>query len=95
MLDQRAVAASVHERWIIFLATWMLASAIFNLILAVITIAGLPGAVAWALDLLVGINIVFGGLALIAMALARRSSLPAAASTAARGEPPGSEPSAL
>ena len=27
MLDQRPVAASVHERWVIFLATWMLASA--------------------------------------------------------------------
>jgi uncharacterized membrane protein HdeD (DUF308 family) len=72
----------VYERWVIFLVAWMLASAIFNLILAAIMIAGSPGAVAWALGLLVGVNIVFGGLALIAMALARRSSLPA--STAAR-----------
>jgi uncharacterized membrane protein HdeD (DUF308 family) len=64
----------------------VLASAIFNLILAAIIIAGLPGAVPWALGLLVGINIVFGGLALIAMALARRSSLPGTSTAARRAE---------
>jgi uncharacterized membrane protein HdeD (DUF308 family) len=86
MLNQRAVAPSVHERWVIFLVAWMLASAIFNLILAAIGIAGLPGGVAWALWLLVGINIVFGGLALIAMAMARRSKMTVAPTAAMKAE---------
>jgi uncharacterized membrane protein HdeD (DUF308 family) len=48
---------------------FMLASGIVDLILAAIIISGLPGTAAWALGLLVGINMVFGGAALIAMAL--------------------------
>jgi uncharacterized membrane protein HdeD (DUF308 family) len=51
---------------------WMLVSGIVDLILAGIIFAGLPGTAAWALGLLVGINMVFGGAALIAMALAAR-----------------------
>ena len=51
---------------------WMLISGIIDLILAVIIFAGLPGTAEWALGLLVGINMVFGGAALIAMALAAR-----------------------
>jgi uncharacterized membrane protein HdeD (DUF308 family) len=51
---------------------WMLVSGIIDLILAGIIYAGLPGTVAWALGLLVGINMLFGGAALIAMALAAR-----------------------
>ncbi len=51
---------------------WMLASGIIDLILAGIIFAGLPGTAAWALGLLVGINMLFGGGALIAMAFAAR-----------------------
>jgi uncharacterized membrane protein HdeD (DUF308 family) len=51
---------------------WMLASGIVDLILAGIIFAGLPGTAAWALGLLVGINMLFGGTALIGMALAAR-----------------------
>jgi uncharacterized membrane protein HdeD (DUF308 family) len=51
---------------------WMLASGIIDLILAAIIFAGLPGTAAWALGLLVGINMLFGGTALIAMALKAR-----------------------
>jgi uncharacterized membrane protein HdeD (DUF308 family) len=51
---------------------WMLVSGIVDLILAVIIFLGLPGTAFWALGLLVGINMVFGGAALIAMALAAR-----------------------
>ena len=36
-------------------------------------LAGLPGTAAWALGLLVGINMVFGGTALIGMALYDRN----------------------
>jgi len=56
---------------------WMLVSGIIDLILAGIIFAGLPGTALWALGLLVGINMVFGGVALIGMALAARN--PAAA----------------
>ena len=51
---------------------WMLASGVVDLILAAIIFIGLPGTAAWAIGLLVGINMVFGGSALIAMALHAR-----------------------
>jgi uncharacterized membrane protein HdeD (DUF308 family) len=51
---------------------WMLASGVVDLILAGIIFAGLPGTAAWALGLLVGINMVFGGTAMIGMALAAK-----------------------
>jgi uncharacterized membrane protein HdeD (DUF308 family) len=51
---------------------WMLASGIVDLALATMILAGLPGAAAWAIGLLVGINLTFGGVALIAMALQAR-----------------------
>ena len=54
-------------RWV-----WMLVSGIIDLVLAGIIFAGLPGTALWARGLLVGINMVFGGAALIAMALAAR-----------------------
>lgn len=51
---------------------WMLASGIVDLVLAVMLLMGLPSTAVWALGLLVGINMVFGGVALIAMALHAR-----------------------
>ena len=54
--------------------TWMLGSGIVDLLLAAIILAGLPGTAVWALGLLVGINMLFGGTSLIAMALHARSS---------------------
>jgi uncharacterized membrane protein HdeD (DUF308 family) len=51
---------------------WMLVSGIVDLILAAIIIAGLPGTAFWALGLLVGINLLFGGTAMIGMAFAAR-----------------------
>ncbi len=61
-----------HRRQLTGQWVWMLVSGIVDLILAGIIFAGLPGTAAWALGLLVGINMVFGGAALIAMALAAR-----------------------
>jgi len=61
-----------HKRELSGRWEWMLASGIIDLILAAIIIAGLPGTAAWAIGLLVGINMVFGGSALIAMALHAR-----------------------
>jgi len=60
-------------RWAI-----MLVSGVVDLILAGIIFAGLPGTAAWAIGLLVGINMVFGGFALIAMALHAREAAPRA-----------------
>jgi len=55
---------------------WMLVSGIVDLVLSVMIFAGLPSTATWAIGLLVGINMMFGGSALIAMALhARKASL--------------------
>ena len=54
----------------------MLFSGVVDLFLAGIIFAGLPGTAAWAIGLLVGINLVFGGSALISMALHARSAAP-------------------
>jgi uncharacterized membrane protein HdeD (DUF308 family) len=57
-------------------------SGIIDLILATIILTGLPGTAAWAIGLLVGINMVFGGSALIAMALHAREIDPRSAAPA-------------
>ena len=61
-----------HRRQLTSSWFWMLLSGVIDLILAAIILAGLPGTAVWALGLLVGINMLFGGAALIAMALAAR-----------------------
>src|SRR6202050_1621947 len=48
-----------------------------DLILAGLILAGLPGTAAWAIGLIVGINLLFGGVALVAIALQARSVSPA------------------
>ena len=53
---------------------WMLVSGIVDLVLGAMILAGLPSTAAWAIGLLVGINMVFGGTALIGMALHARDS---------------------
>src|ERR1700687_3164447 len=63
-IDHRA---QLSGRW-----GWMLASGVVDLILAGIIFAGLRGTAAWALGLLVGIKMVFGGTAMIGMALAAK-----------------------
>jgi uncharacterized membrane protein HdeD (DUF308 family) len=59
---------------------WMLASGMVDVFLGLLLLIGLPGTALWALGLLVGINLLFGGWALILMALHAR---PAPAATAA------------
>lgn len=58
---------------------WMLASGVVDLILAGLILAGFPGTAEWALGLLVGINMVFGGTSMIAMALHAKSAVSDAA----------------
>jgi uncharacterized membrane protein HdeD (DUF308 family) len=53
---------------------WMLMSGVIDLVLAVMIFAGLPSTASWAVGLLVGINMIFGGTALIAMALHARKT---------------------
>jgi uncharacterized membrane protein HdeD (DUF308 family) len=57
----------LSERW-----SWMLIAGIVDIVIAFIIIAGLPGSALWAIGLLVGINLLFGGTTLIGMALAAR-----------------------
>jgi uncharacterized membrane protein HdeD (DUF308 family) len=52
----------------------MLVSGIVDLILAGMIFLGLPGTAAWAIGLLVGINLMFGGMVVIAMALHARAA---------------------
>jgi uncharacterized membrane protein HdeD (DUF308 family) len=69
-----------------FSARWalLLVSGVVDLILAAMIFLGLPATAAWAIGLLVGINMVFGGSALISMALQARSFAPPAAGVSAR-----------
>jgi uncharacterized membrane protein HdeD (DUF308 family) len=69
-LDHRR---ELPERW-----SWMLVSGIVDLVLATLILLGLPGSAAWAMGLLVGINMMMGGIALIAMAITARSLDPGA-----------------
>jgi uncharacterized membrane protein HdeD (DUF308 family) len=55
---------------------YMLASGIVDLILGLILLVGLPGTALWALGLLIGINMIFGGWALILMALSAPTESP-------------------
>jgi uncharacterized membrane protein HdeD (DUF308 family) len=52
----------------------MLFSGIVDVGLAGLIFAGFPGTAVWAIGLLIGVNLVFGGCALIAMALHARDS---------------------
>jgi len=65
--------SALSGRW-----RWMLASGVLDVILGVLLFAGLPGTALWALGLLVALNMLFGGWALIAMALHARPSAGAA-----------------
>jgi uncharacterized membrane protein HdeD (DUF308 family) len=59
---------------------WMLASGIADLILAALIIKGWPSTAGWALGLIVGVNLVTSGAAIIMVALAGRSLVKAIAS---------------
>jgi uncharacterized membrane protein HdeD (DUF308 family) len=62
---------ALSGRW-----SWMLASGVLDVVLGALLLAGLPGTALWALGLIVGINLLFGGWALILMALHARPSSP-------------------
>lgn len=66
------VMAFEHRRELSGRWEWMMLGGVMDLILAGIIIAGLPGTLAWALGLLVGIDLVFGGITLIGMAMSAK-----------------------
>jgi uncharacterized membrane protein HdeD (DUF308 family) len=68
------VLAVMHRRALSGKWEWMMLNGIIDLVLAGVIISGLPGTLFWALGLLVGIDLVFGGASLIAMALAARKA---------------------
>ena len=51
---------------------WMLVNGVVDLFLAGVIIAGLPGSAVWVLGLIVGIDLLFGGISLVGMALDAR-----------------------
>jgi len=59
----------LSDRW-----SWMLFSGVLDILIAAMIIAGLPGSAEWAIGLLVGINLLFGGASLIGVALAARNA---------------------
>jgi uncharacterized membrane protein HdeD (DUF308 family) len=66
--------AIAHRRELSGKWEWVLVNGIIDLILAGLIISGFPETLFWALGLLVGIDLLFGGTALIAMAAAARNS---------------------
>ncbi|HEV2335603.1 MAG TPA: HdeD family acid-resistance protein [Stellaceae bacterium] len=67
------ILALEHRRELSGRWEWMMVGGVMDLVLAAIIISGLPGTLIWALGLLVGIDLVWGGIALIGIALAARA----------------------
>ncbi|MBR0705690.1 MULTISPECIES: HdeD family acid-resistance protein [Bradyrhizobium] len=59
----------LNGRW-----SWLLISGLVDIAISFMVITGLPSSAEWAIGVLVGINLLFGGAILIGMALAARNS---------------------
>lgn len=59
----------LSSRW-----SWLLISGLVDIAISFMVITGLPSSAEWAIGVLVGINLLFGGATLIGMALAARNS---------------------
>lgn len=59
----------LSSRW-----SWLLISGLVDIAISFMVITGLPSSAEWAIGILVGINLLFGGASLIGMALAARKS---------------------
>ena len=59
----------MSQRW-----GWFVVNGVIDLVLAAIIIMGLPGTALWVLGLIIGIDLLFGGISLISFALAARSA---------------------
>ncbi|MFZ5734860.1 MAG: HdeD family acid-resistance protein [Pseudomonadota bacterium] len=54
---------------------WLLFAGIMDIIISAVIVLGLPVSAFWAVGVIVGINLMFGGVSLIGMALAARAEL--------------------
>jgi uncharacterized membrane protein HdeD (DUF308 family) len=61
-----------HRRELSGRWSWLVVSGIVDIIISGLIITGLPSSAEWAIGLLVGINLLFGGASMIGMALAAR-----------------------
>lgn len=60
---------ALHSRWV-----WLMVNGVIDLFLAALIFVGLPASAAWAIGIIVGIDMLFGGSSLIAMSLAARNA---------------------
>jgi uncharacterized membrane protein HdeD (DUF308 family) len=63
-----------HREWASRNWGWLLLNGILDLFLAVVIFVLLPGVAAWVVGTIIGIDLIFGGISLTAMALAARQS---------------------
>lgn len=63
-----------HRRELSGRWSWLLVAGLVDIAIAFMVIAGLPSSAEWAIGVLVGINLLFGGATLIGVALAARKS---------------------
>jgi uncharacterized membrane protein HdeD (DUF308 family) len=70
------VLAVVHRRELSGKWEWLMVNGVVDLVLALLILSGLPGTLVWALGLILGIDMVFGGTSLTVMALAARKDFP-------------------
>ena len=61
-----------HRRELSGRSSWLIVSGAVDIIISGLIITGLPSSAEWAIGLLVGINLLFGGASMIGMALAAR-----------------------
>jgi uncharacterized membrane protein HdeD (DUF308 family) len=61
-----------HKRELSGRWSWLLISGLLDIAISLMVIAGLPNSADWAIGILVGINLLFGGATLIGVALAAR-----------------------
>ncbi len=63
-----------HRRELTGRWSWLLVSGLVDIVISFLVITGLPSSAEWAIGILVGINLLFGGATLIGMALAARNA---------------------
>ena len=63
-----------HRRELSGRWSWLLISGLVDIAISFMVITGLPSSAEWAIGVLVGINLLFGGASLIGMALTARNS---------------------
>jgi uncharacterized membrane protein HdeD (DUF308 family) len=63
-----------HRRELTGRWSWLVISGLVDIVISFLVITGLPSSAEWAIGILVGINLLFGGATLIGIALAARNS---------------------